>query len=65
MCTDTHFYSSSLSHDLLIVSPQLRLEGGAIFVFRAKISLRTAKKHAILHTFQASGGAIAPFAPPP
>ena len=39
---------------------------GAIFVFRAKLSLKTAKKNAILHTFEVIGGrATAPFAPPP
>ena len=32
MCNDTHFYSSSLSHDLLLLSPQLRL-GGGLFSF--------------------------------
>ena len=43
---------------------RLAIFGGAIFIFRLQISLQTAKKNAILHTFQANGGAIEPFAPP-
>ena len=32
------------------------MKGGAIFVFSAKIDLKSAKKRGILHTLQANGG---------
>ena len=60
MCTETHFYLSTSSQDLLPLSPQFRL-GGAIFVFRAKISLKTAKNMPFSILFRPMG-AIAPFA---
>ena len=54
-CPDTRFYFSS--HELW---------GGTIFVFRAKIHLKTAKNMLICILFRTMGwGAVAPFAPPP
>ena len=64
MCTEAHFHLSTSSQDFLPLSTQFRL-GGAILVFRAKISLKTAKNMPFRILFRPTGGAIAPFAPPP
>ena len=61
MCTEAHFHLSTSPEDLLPLSPQFRW--GGLFSFLGQKSASKLQKHAILHTFQVNGGAIAPFAP--
>ena len=66
MCTDTHFYSSSLSHDLLLLSPQLRLEGGGLFSFLKQKSASELKKNTRYFAyFSGQWGGYSTICPPP
>ena len=55
MCTEAHFHLSTSSQDLLRSHPNF-VWGVAIFVFRAKISLKTAKIMLFHILFRPMGG---------
>ena len=63
MFTDIHFHSSSLSHDLLL-SPQLRLEGGLFSFLEQKSASELQKNMLFCILFRPMGGLQHHLTPP-